>query len=382
MNILLSSFVHWWNAEAAYAAVLAEVLGADGHRVWVLTRRGTYNGAQLRARGLETLTDYPLWESHPGRLWRAVKDLADFQARERIDLVDVFRPRETPWHLLAARGQAVRIVRTRGSAQPVRGHWLNRKLYGDWCDGLIASAEVVRLQMLEALRLSDEQVRTIYYPIDLPALDEPAHRDAQRHELLTQVGLPEDAIALCIVGRVYPEKGHALLFEAVARLMHRHPRIALLVADKAFDDPADFRATLQVRQVELGIADRVRWLGFREDVRHVMRLAHIGVVPSVASEVNCRVAEEFFSVGVPVVACPTGALPEVVEPGVSGAVAANHSAEALAEALEPLVADPDLCAHLGTGARHEAEHRFSRARFLTETMTVFESALRGRLPRG
>jgi glycosyltransferase involved in cell wall biosynthesis len=380
VNLLISSYVHWWNAEAAYAAAVAEVLVRDGHRVWVLTRRGTYNGAQLRARGLETLNEFPLWERDPRRVWQAIRDLAAFQARERIDLVDVFRSHETGWHLAAARGQPVRVVRTRGSALPLRGHWLNRKLYRDWCDGLIASSEFVRKDMLRALRVPPERVRTIYYPVDLPPLPDPARREAERRALLVQLGLPADALVLTVVGRVQPEKGHAPLLEAVAQLAHAHPRLVLLVLDKAFDDPPELRERLQARQQELGLSERVRWLGFRDDVRHLMGLAHVGVIPSIASEVNCRVAVEFFSAGVPVAAFPTGALPEVVEQDLSGRVAAAHTPQALAAALEPLLADAALRERLGSGARRQAEARFSRERFLAETLAAFEAALRGRVP--
>jgi glycosyltransferase involved in cell wall biosynthesis len=380
VNVLISSYVHWWNAEAAYAAAVAEALERDGHRVWVLTRRGTYNGAQLRARGLTTLNEFPLWERHPLRLWEAIRDLSMFQAREKIDLVDVFRSQETGWHLLAARGQPVRVVRTRGNALPLRGHWFNRKLYGELCHGLIASSEFVKRDMLRALRLEPERVRTIYYPVDLAALAEPERRAAERSDLLSQLGLPADAVVLAVVGRVQPEKGHAPLLEAFARLAPAHPQAVLLVVDKAFDDPPELRERLQARQSELGLDERVRWLGFRDDVRQIMGLAHVGVIPSIASEVNCRVAVEFFSAGVPVVAFPTGALPEVVEEGVSGRVAAAQTPEALAAALEPLLADAVLRERLGAGARRQAETRFSRERFLAETLAAFEAALAGRVP--
>lgn len=376
MNVLVSSYVHWWNAEAAYAAAVAEALSADGHRVWVLTRRGTYNGAQLRARGLDTLNDFPLWETHPGRLWKAITDLREFQARERVDVVDVFRSHETPWHLLAARGQSVPIVRTRGSAQPIRGHWLNRRLYGRACAGLIAASEAVRQDMLAALRLPPERVRTIYYPVDAPALTAPEVRAAARADLCEELGLPVDSVLLAIVGRVYPEKGHALLYEALARLAPRHPRLALLVLDKQFDDPPEYRAEMHDLEARLGLSGRTRWLGFRDDVRRVMGLAHLGVIPSIASEVNCRVAVEFFSMVVPVVAFPTGALPEVVEPGVSGVVTPEPTAAALADAIEPLLADAALRERLGAGARRQAETRFSPARFRDETLAVFEDALK------
>jgi glycosyltransferase involved in cell wall biosynthesis len=375
VNVLLSSYIQPWNAEAAYAAAVAETLGAAGHRVWVLTRRGTYNGAQLRARGLETLADFPLWERHPGRLRQAIRDLAAFQQRERIEVVDVFRAQETPWHLLAARGSAVRIVRTRGNAQSIRANWFNRKLYGDWCDGLIAASEFVRKDMLRALRLPPERVRTIYYPVDLPPLPEPAQREAERRALLERLALPADALVLAIVGRVQPEKGHRPLLEALAQLAPRHPRVALLLVDKNLDDPPEFRAAVQAHEQRLGLSPRVRWLGFRDDVRRLMGLAHVGVIPSVASEVNCRVAVEFFSAGVPVAAFPTGALPEVVEHGISGRVAAAHTPAALAEALEPLLTDATLRERLGQGARRQAEARFSRERFRDETLAAFEKAL-------
>ncbi len=383
MNVVISSYVHWWNAEAAYAAVLAELLQADGHRVWVLTRRGTYNGAQLRARGLDTLTDIPLWEARPLRLRAAMRAMAEFQARERVQIVDVFRSRETPWHLLAARGQPdVTVVRTRGSARRIRGHWLNRRLYRDGCDGLIASSEVVRAQMVRALRLPPERVRTIYYPVDLPPLPTPEQRSAERQALLAELGLPEDAFLLAIVGRAAPEKGHDRLLEAFGGLIQRHPHLVLLVLDKRFDDPPAFREKLQRRELKLGLEQNVRWLGFRDDVRRVMALVDIGVIPSLASEVNCRVAEEFFSVAVPVVAFPTGALPEVVLDGVSGRVTRSHQPQALAEALEPLIADGALRETLGAGGRREAERRFSKSRFLAETLAAFEEARARRRNQG
>jgi glycosyltransferase involved in cell wall biosynthesis len=376
VNVLLSSYVHWWNAEAAYAAVLADLLQRGGHRAWVLTRPGTFNGAQLRARGLEVVTDIALWERHPLRLRAALRRLSAFQAARRIDVVDVFRSREMAWHLLAARSRpGLRVVRTRGSALPLRGNWLNGKLYRDWSDGLIASAEAVRRQMVAALALPPERVRTIYVPIDLPPRLPPAERAAGRAALLSGLALPPDALLLAIVGRAYPEKGHDRLLEALARLAPRFPDAALLVLDKGIDDRADYVAALRERQAALGLEERVRWLGFRDDVRRLMALADVGVIPSLASEVNCRVAVEFFSVGTPVAAFPTGALPEVVEDGVSGRVARDRTPGALAAALEPLLGDAALRERLGEGARRQAETRFSRERFLAETLAAFEAAL-------
>ncbi|MEE8435570.1 MAG: glycosyltransferase family 4 protein [bacterium] len=379
MNVLISSPVHWWNAEAAYAAVLAEVLRQDGHKVWVLTRPDTLNHAELEARGLSLLTDIPLWERHPLRLWRAIGALRAFQSLESIQIVNVFRSRDVSWHLLAARGKnAPRLVRTRGSAMPIRGHWLNRKFYRDGCDGLIASSEVVRRAMTASLGLAPEAVRTIYYPIDLPALPDAAERQAARQALLDELALPPDALLLAVVGRVYPEKGHRELLRALAALTPRFPRLALLVLDKQVDDPAAHRGQLRALEASLGLSARVRWLGHRQDVREIMGAADIGVVPSLASEVNCRVTVEFFSVGTPVVAFPTGALPEVVEHGRTGLVTKSCDPAELAETLTTLIEDAEPRNRMGLQARAAAQTRFSRDRFLAETLAVYENAIKSR----
>ena len=386
MKILLSSYVHWWNAEAAYAAVLGEVLRDDGHRVWMLTRPGTRNHDALQSRGLEVITEFPLWSRRPGEVTQGVRALKRFQRRERIEIVNVFRSREMAWHLWAVRGgTGPALVKTRGSAQLIRGGWLNRKLHRDWCHGHIASCEVVRADLLSSFDLPPQRVRTIHYPTDLPPLLGPEERGSAKSRLLEELGLPSDALLLGIVGRARPEKGQHLLIEAFAELSARHPSLALLVLDKHYDDPPQYRETVQARTAELGLAHRVRWLGFRDDVREVMALIDVGVIPSTASEMNCRVAVEFFSCGVPVVAFPTGALPEVVEEDVSGRIARSrdpqalaHDPQALASTVEPLLSHRGLRERLGAGARQRAETRFSRKRFLEESLHALEDALRRR----
>lgn len=192
MNILLSSYVHWWNAEAAYAAAVGEVLRDDGHRVWMLAREDSHNCEMLRARGLDVLTNFPLWRDHPGVLRQALKDLAAFQPREKIELINVFRSREMPLHLWATgRKSGVALVRTRGSARPIKGHWLNRRLYHRHCEGMIASSEGVRTEMVDSLRLPPEKIRTIYFPTEHAPRPHPANLEDERQALLAELGLPK-----------------------------------------------------------------------------------------------------------------------------------------------------------------------------------------------
>jgi len=385
MNILLSSCTHWWNAEAHYAAVLCEALRDAGHGAWILTRPGTRHARELAKRGLPAITDVPAWEGNPLRWPRLLRELRALQARLRIDVVDVFRSREFLAHVLAARKTGVAVVRTRGTSQGVRGHAVNRWLYGSACQGVIASAEVLRRQLLAHLHLPEARVRTIYYPAEPPAAlgeaarlaDDDEARRFERERLFAELGWAPGRKLLCIVGRVFPEKGHEKLIDALALLVRLTPDAALAIADKRYEDEAPYRAQLERRVLQAGLATQVRWLGFREDVRRIMACADVGVIPSLASEMNCRVAMEFFSVGTPVVAFPTGALPEVVEEGVSGLIAEAPTVESLAGTLRLVLEDDELRSRLAAGASHAARHRFSRQAFLAQTLAVFEEARQG-----
>lgn len=382
MNVLLCSCTHWWNAEAHYAALLAECLREAGHKAWVLTQPRTRHAEQLERRGIRPITEIPIWTRNP-IAWPAVRtQFATFLMRNAVQVVDVFRSGELPFVLWAAGSSpATRVVRTRGTARPVRGHWLNRRLYAA-CDGLIASANVLKQELVKGLALPPEAVRTIYFPAE-PPLDWSGSRRAEaREKLLQALGLPRDRVLLAIVGRVFPEKGHDRLIEALAEVRLRHPAAALLIADKGYPDEAPHRERLKAHIAARKLEPHVRWLGFREDIREVMACADYGVIPSLASEMNCRVAMEFFSAGTPVVAFPTGALPEVVENNVTGIVTPDQSPDTLAGVLGSLIGNPGLRPLLARHAREAVLKRFSRQRFLEETLAVFQAALaKPRAPR-
>lgn len=380
MNVLISSCVRWWNAEAAYAAMAAQALLAGGHRVRILTRLGTRNEEQLRARGLPVEESLSLHPTNPLRWPGDIARLVRLQRQQDIQIVNVFHAAEMPLHLLAARAvPGLGLVRTRGSAHPVRSHRLNRMLYGRWCDGIIASAEVVRAGMMASLRIAPDRIRTVHYPVDpVPDIAPDAGesgRTTRRQALERSLEIEPNRLLIGIVGRVATEKGHRILLRALPSIVRRHPRVVLVIAAKGYPGEAEERQVIEDMIDEAGLRDHVRWTGFREDIRQVMGLLDVGVVPSLTSEMNCRVGVEFLSAGTPVVAFPTGALPEVIDHTRTGWLAVDHSAEALAEALDPVLGDEALRQRLGHAACETARERFSMDRFLTHTLAAYEDAL-------
>ena len=375
MRILITSNVRWWNAEAAYAAILARELLNAGHKVWVLTLPNSLNETKLRNWNLPIITDIPLSSSNPWRLWRAYQRLQSLIEEQQIQIVNAHRSEGFPLLvLLRQRLKSFALIRTRGTTRPLRDHWVNRKLHEDWIEAVIVPAQVIASQLRQVLNLPPERLQVIYYPANSSLIDSQGESEAQqsRLECLDRLGIPEHCRVVGIVGRIRPVKGQRILLKSFVALRKHFPDIVLLILYRDTNETeAEWQGLLQ-DLAESNLQQNVYLYGYREDVLEIMRHTDIGVVSSVDSEVICRVAVEFFSVGTPVVAFPTGALPEIVQDGVTGRIAKDKSAEALAEILEWMLESPECIAELGKNARQQSLERFDPNKLLQQTLSVYE----------
>ena len=135
---------------------------------------------------------------------------------------------------------------------------------------------------------------------------------------------PPDVFSVLFLGRLTPSKGVAVLLEAVSRA-----GVTLTVAGEGPLEPA------------VRAAQGVTFAGFADDQARARLLAQAGVVviPSVGPEVAPLVFFEAFAAGVPAILSDVGGLSELAEFGSAILVPAGN-AEALAEALRGLAADP------------------------------------------
>jgi glycosyltransferase involved in cell wall biosynthesis len=172
------------------------------------------------------------------------------------------------------------------------------------------------------------RIRIIPPGIDLAAWSDPAADRAAAPSLPPEYFL--------FVGRVAPNKGLGPLVEAVARLAPPARR-PLVVMGRDWGE----RGALAARARDLGIADRIVWLGHVEGdraYRAVIRGASALVLPS-EWEAYGLVLLEAMAARTPVVATSVGALPEVLDGGRAGRLVPYGEVNALAAALEAVVTD-------------------------------------------
>jgi glycosyltransferase involved in cell wall biosynthesis len=200
--------------------------------------------------------------------------------------------------------------------------------------------------------------------------------DASRIESVRREhGIPADAFVLCIVALLNPNKGHEVLFEALAAVQEQSPDAklwCLVVGD------GPLRQHLERRAAALGIARQVRFVGFSCVPDAYMAASDVVVVPSVA-EVFGLVLPEAMQLGKPVIASDVGGIPEIVQHEVNGLLFPSRNAPRLADAILRLYRSPELRDTLSDAGLRTAE-RFSRSRMVEETEAVYQRMLAGRSP--
>lgn len=159
---------------------------------------------------------------------------------------------------------------------------------------------------------------------------------------------------LLFVGRLRLRKGVEVLLEALAELREWMPSPPLWIAGDG-----EHRAALEARVRELGLGNRVRFLGrcSPEEVRTLLGEAWAMVVPSIYEGMPLVVLEA-MEAGTAVVASAVSGIPEVVVDGETGWLVPPEDPAALARALAEVVADPSEARRRGAAGRRRLDERY------------------------
>ena len=164
------------------------------------------------------------------------------------------------------------------------------------------------------------------------------------------------------VARLDKLKGLSHLIEAAVQV----PQAVFVVAGEGSE-----RADLEARARASGVADRIVFLGHRDDIPELLAASDIFVLPSLCEGLGLSVLEAMAS-GKPVVATRIGGIPEAVEDGVSGLLVAPHDAGALASAIRALLQDKSLANRLAAAGRARVVERFGAETMVQKTMDLYE----------
>ncbi|HET7224819.1 MAG TPA: glycosyltransferase family 4 protein [Candidatus Eisenbacteria bacterium] len=293
-----------------------------------------------------------------------VRSLARWLRAQRVDLVNGHNATGALYGTLAARLAGIACVRTEHSIHYAGKHSRAYPLLETWMTAVAARVVCVCRagEASHARRFPWARRKFVTVLNGISEAGAVRARDVVRAEL----GLAEDAPVVLTVGSLSAQKAQHVLVEAFARVRAHAPRAALLLVGEG---PA--RAALEAQAA--GIGGAVRMLGARRDVADLLAAADVFALSSTREGLPIVVLEAMRA-GRPVVASRIGGVPEAVEDGVTGSLAAPGDATGLAEAIARLALDPALARRMGAAGNARWRERFTAARMVRETETVYGEA--------
>jgi glycosyltransferase involved in cell wall biosynthesis len=225
-----------------------------------------------------------------------------------------------------------------GSGRDGPIEWLFARLEriaGRWTDRLIVINEVDR-EMAERLQLVPTD-RILHLPgigVDLDWYRPTPGVRAGAAALRSALGLSDADTLFAMVAYFDPRKNHRLVLQALHQLGRRDLHVA-------FAGEGSLQAVYAAEAEQLGIADRVHFLGAIDDVRPLIAASVATLLPSFREGLS-RAVLESLAMGVPVLGSRVRGVAELVEPG-GGTLIDPTDAGALAAAMAQLATDPAGC---------------------------------------
>ena len=303
---------------------------------------------------------------------RRVPGLVRLLRRERpaVFHAHMSSPVACKWGLAAAvlaRVPAVLGTVQVGAYEPDRSSFWQLRLLARKVDRYLAVSREIAAELVSDLGWPAEKVEVVYNAVDVERAAVPAPPG-----LRAQLGGSETRPLVLTPARLNAQKGHDTLLEAIAEL----PEALFLLAG---DGPE--RERLEARAAELGVTERVRFLGRREDVPQLLAACDVFALPSLYEGSSLAVLEA-MAAGIAIVSSAIGGTEELIEDGRGGLLVPPGDAAALAAALRRLLADPELREELAARARERVDAGLRRDQNAERVEAVYRDLLRNNTLEG
>jgi glycosyltransferase involved in cell wall biosynthesis len=355
-----------WRGGEQQVLYLMRGLAARGVEQQLLCRPGSVISERARAAGLS------VWE----RPLRGELDLPAAMAikgaiRERG--FDVVHMHTSHAHTLGVIGSVLT-----GKDRPVtvvsrrvdfsihkRRFSLSGIKYTKGVDRILCVSEAIRRVLLDD-GLPAEMLGVVHSGVDLARFDDvPDSAMALREEL----GVPADAPWIGNVAHCADHKGQRYLVAAAPALLARHPNVRITVVGEG-----ELLADLKAQALELGVAERVSFPGFRTDVVELLAAFDAFCFPSHLEGLGTSVLDA-MAMSLPIVASRAGGIPEMIDSGTHGLLVPPKDPAALADALAHMLEHQDEAAAMAAAGRARLEAEFTVDATVTKTLAEYESLL-------
>jgi len=228
---------------------------------------------------------------------------------------------------------------------------------------VIAISQFVKEQLVKG-GLAEDKIVVRYLGVDTERFaPDPSARERWTRDL----NIRPDEIVLSTVSYLRPFKHPQVLVHTCKELANRKVLARLVVAGDGEMLPG-----LKELSKQLGVEDRIHWLGNVPDPRSLLQGSDIFLLASVGEAFGLVLAEA-MACGVPIIGSRSGSLLEVVDEGRTGLLATPLDSNSFADSIERLAKDPDLRRKMGRQAAEHVRAKFTLGNAVAETIHIYDS---------
>ncbi len=330
----IASGDRWAGAEVQLAALLKGLRQVPDIKLFAIFLNEGRLASEARTLGI----DVCVFDESKEGFFRILSAARRYLAGKNVQILHSHRYKENLLAAFLARQShvPVHVSSYHGAPEPFHG-WrvlkqkliqlLDRGVALSATDSIISVSDELRSQLVH--KISEEKIVTIHNGIDADVVCSrftPA--EAKQH-----LGIAADNPVIGTAGRLDRIKRLDILLNAAKKIVTELPHTKFVIAGDGTE-----AAHLRQMAANLGLGERILFLGHRDDIYDVIRAMDIFVFCSDHEGLPMALLETLY-LGVPVVARPVGGITEVIEDGVSGVYVRSASSEALASACTALLRD-------------------------------------------
>lgn len=263
------------------------------------------------------------------------------------------------------------VVRTRHISAPLPKSIATRWLYMKAADAVATTGERLRQTMIKDLNADPRHFTSVPTGIDMQRYSLAQAKPST--EIRKELGIPEQAIVVCIAATIRSWKGHSYLVDAFAELSAQYDNLYLLIVG---DGP--IRELIQQQVNDLVAHQRVIMTGHSERVEDMLAAADIFCLPSWANEGVPQAIMQAMAMELPVVSTDVGAIDEVLKDQYTGLQVKSKSSEAISQAIRHIINNPDEGKRWGKNGRLTIENGYSSQHMVEAMEEIFFSVTKGK----
>lgn len=229
-----------------------------------------------------------------------------------------------------------------------------------FCSKVISVSHATAQWLIEKRGVPAKKVTVIPYGVNLEEF-----KEGRNSTLRQELGIEDGEKVIGVVARLHRQKGHCYLIEAAEQIVAHHPNVKFV-----FAGDGELRLELEQLVERKRLTDRFMFLGFRNDVKELLGVFDVFVLPSLYEGLP-NVILEAMACGLPVVATAVDGTVELVDHGKTGYLVEPKSPQALAEKISAVLGDANSRS-LGEAGRLRVVQEYSLERQVNNFQNLYE----------